>query len=102
VAAKGVKIVPKKTALKGKLVLFSASSAEQSALPHAEMGHGMFTYFLLKKLQESNGEANLSELDAYLSKQVPIKSTLMHSREQNPKTQYSPVVADEWGSWRLN
>lgn len=101
-ASRGVKIVPKQTNMHGNMVVFSASSNEQSALPHADMGHGMFTYYLLKKLQETKGAITLGELDTYLSKEVAIKSTLLHSREQNPKTHYSPVVSEEWSSWRLD
>ncbi len=40
-------------AIRGNMVVFSASSAEQSALPFANEKHGMFTYYLLKKFQES-------------------------------------------------
>lgn len=101
-ASRGVKIVPKETNMHGNIVLFSASSKEQSAMPHNEMGHGMFTYYLLRKLKETKGAITLGELDTYLSKEVSIKSTLVHSREQNPKTHFSPVVSDKWSTWKLN
>jgi ribosomal protein S26 len=100
-ASRGVKIIPKETELLGNLVIFSACSFEQSALPHREKGHGLFTYFLLKKIQETEGDVSLHELDEYLSKQVAIKSTLIHSREQNPKTRYSSLVSNEWQNWKM-
>ena len=99
--SRGVKIIPKETTAKGNLVLFSASSAEQSALPYTEKNHGLFTYYLLKKLQETQGEVKLGELDQYLSKEVSIKSTMILSREQNPKTQYSSSIRNEWETWKL-
>ncbi|MCD8237395.1 MAG: leucine-rich repeat protein [Prevotellaceae bacterium] len=47
---RGVAIKPKKNEPKGNLVVFSAASGEQTAHPYKEKGHGLFTYFLLKKL----------------------------------------------------
>lgn len=100
-SSRGVKIVPKETLAKGNVVIFSASTADQSALSYKEKGHGLFTYFLLKKLQESNGKVNLGDLDDYLNRNVSIKSTLMYSREQNPKTMYSPSLNNDWQTWKL-
>jgi hypothetical protein len=53
-AARGIKITPKSEPIEGNLVIFSACSAEQTSLPYSEKTHGLFTYFLLKKLQETN------------------------------------------------
>ncbi|MCK4406359.1 MAG: caspase family protein, partial [Bacteroidales bacterium] len=53
VAARGVKVKPKQQMLKGNVIVFSASSGDQSSLPYKEKQHGMFTYFLLKKLQST-------------------------------------------------
>lgn len=100
-ASRGIKVIPNKPMLQGNIVMLSASSAEQSALPYNEKGHGLFTYFLLKKLQESKGEASLFELDKYLNNQVSIKATMLHAREQNPKTSFSEDVSIDWKNWKL-
>jgi uncharacterized caspase-like protein len=100
-ASRGVKIVPKSMPLSGNIVVFSASDEEQSALPYQEQKHGLFTYFLLKKLKESSGEVTLAELDAYLSKNVALKSTIVNKQEQTPKTHFSPLVKGQWENWKL-
>lgn len=100
-ASRGVKIIPKSAPISGNIVVFSASDKEQSALPYEEQKHGLFTYFLLKKLKETKGNVTLSELDDYLSKQVAIKASLVNKQEQTPKTHFSPNVKDQWRNWQL-
>jgi uncharacterized caspase-like protein len=101
VAARGVKIKPKEESLNGKLVVFSASSGDQSSLPYKEKGHGIFTYFLLKKLQDSKGEVSYKELSDYLRSQVSLQSVVINSKEQDPQTNVSPSAVAEWEKWKL-
>jgi hypothetical protein len=49
-AGRMVKIKPAEENISGNMVVFSASTGEQSALPYKKEKHGLFTYFLLKKL----------------------------------------------------
>jgi uncharacterized caspase-like protein len=100
-ASRGVKIVPKNVSLTGHVVVFSASDENQSALPFEEQKHGLFTYYLLKKLQETKGEVTLLELDAYLAKQVSIKAAMINKQEQTPKTNFSPAITGSWENWKL-
>lgn len=100
-ASRGVTIKPKENILTGNLVVFSASSGNQSALPYYEKGHGMFTYYLLKKLQETSGQVSLGTLDEYLHKNVSVKSSIVNNREQNPHTNMSKNIAENWLSWEL-
>ncbi len=51
-AARSIKVRPKQNVVNGNLVVFSASSGEQSALPYENEQHGMFTFYLLKKIKE--------------------------------------------------
>ncbi len=44
---RGVIIKPKKSRLSGKMVVFSATDSDQTALPYVDKGHGMFTYYFL-------------------------------------------------------
>ncbi|MFZ9980859.1 MAG: caspase family protein [Cyclobacteriaceae bacterium] len=101
VAARGVKIKPKEETLNGKLVVFSASSGDQSSLPYKEKGHGIFTYFLLKKLQDTKGEVSYKELSDYLRSQVSLQSVVINSKEQDPQTNISPSAVAEWEKWKL-
>lgn len=99
--AKGVKIRPKKSSMSGNLVVFSSSSGTQESLFYKEKQHGIFTYFLLKKLQESRGNLSYGELAEYLSRMVPLTSTDINYKEQNPEVNASPQVADQWEGWEF-
>lgn len=101
VASRGIRLTPKKDALVGNIVVFSATSADQTALQYAEKSHGMFTYFLLKKLQESHGQCTYSELFDYLNKKVGEYSLRVNRKDQNPEVRTSPWVQNSWGSWRF-
>lgn len=101
-SARAVKVKPKEEQLRGKLVVYSASSGEQSSLPYDEKGHGMFTYFLLKKLQDSKGKLTYGELADYIKEQVSLKSVLVNEKEQNPQTNISPEVSSGWREWRFD
>ena len=76
-----------------------ASSEEQVALPYKEKQHGMFTYHLLKKLQESKGEISYGELFDYLERNVSIESLRINYKEQDPKLSISDTVHDSWTEW---
>ncbi len=101
-ASRGVKVNPKENPLSGNLVVFSASSGEQSSLPFNEKEHGFFTYYLLKKLQETSGVISYFDLSDYLNEKVSLKSVLINNKEQNPKVNVSPESQDVWQSWKIN
>ena len=100
-AARGIKIVPKDTPLKGNIVVFSATSSDQVALPYNEKQHGMFTYFLLKKMQNTAGNCSYSELSEYLKTEVSEYSLRINYTYQNPETSCSYSIRDEWEEWNL-
>lgn len=101
-AARGIKVVPRHSALKGNIVVFSATSGDQVALPYNEKQHGMFTYFLLKKLQETSGNCTYSELSDYLYSTVSEYSLRVNYKKQNPETSYSYDIDGEWENWTVN
>jgi hypothetical protein len=100
-ASRGVKIKPKEGSLSGNLVVFSASSGNQSALPYHDEGHGMFTYYLLKKLQESKGKVTMGELADYITNEVSIQSLKINEKEQDPKVNTSSKVINDWINWKF-
>jgi len=77
-------------------VVFSASSGEQTASPYHAQKHGIFTYFLLKKLQETNGAVKFGELDSYLRNEVGISSIRINGKVQDPVTTVSPQINQLW------
>lgn len=101
VAARAVKIKPKKGELKGNIVVYSATSAEQAAMPFREKQHGLFTYYLLKKLQESKGKTTFSELSDYLQDNVAKKSLLVNQKDQEPEVLISDKLLGTWKTFKL-
>lgn len=101
-AARGVKIVPKEEAIAENMVVFSSSSGEQSSLPYKEKQHGMFTYFLLKKLKETSGNIKYIELSDYLNKNISLQSVLINDKEQNPKLNCSEKSNHDLMNWKIN
>lgn len=68
----------------GNVIVFSAASGNQTALAHMEQNHGMFTYFLLKKLQETKGAVDLGSLSQYIEEKVSLESQLKNKKQQTP------------------
>lgn len=85
----------------GNMVVFSAAQGDETAYPYKEKGHGLFTYFLLKKLQETKGEVNLGELSDYLRKQVSRRAIVVNNKPQTPTTTYSINLNDSWRNLKL-
>jgi len=100
-AARAVKVKPKEGVLTKNLVVFTASSGDQSSLPYHAKEHGMFTYFLLEKIKESKGNVTYKELSDYLKEKVGINSYMINSKKQVPQVNISPVMEDNWESYKL-
>jgi hypothetical protein len=101
-SSRGVKIIPKESKLQGNIVIFHASSSDQSALAYSEKRHGIFTYYLLKKLKETKGKTTFGELFQFVKSEVSIRSPLINNAEQNPEISISKKVADDWEEWLIN
>jgi len=101
VASRGVKVKPKEGSLSGNLVVFSASSGEQSALSYSSQNHGVFTYHLLKNLKDSNGSIKYGELFDNLEQSVNITSLKENSKKQTPKVNTSSKVINDWRNWKF-
>lgn len=101
IAVRGVAIKPKTSSPQGRMVVFSAATDEQTAFPYTEKGHGMFTYYLLKKIRETKGECTLGELSTYICDEVAKQSIVTNGREQTPTTRSSASVTDSWRNLKL-
>ena len=101
VAARGVAREAKKETIGGKAVVFSASSGDETAMTYADKQHGLFTYYLLKKLQETEGNVTYEELAAYISKNVKKDAFLLNEKPQTPVVATSPAAASSWKSMKL-
>lgn len=101
VAARGVAREAKKETLKGNTVVFSAASGDETAMTFKEKGHGLFTYFLLKKLQETKGDVNYEDLYKYIKDNVKRESFLTNEKVQHPATNVSENSANIWKQMKL-
>lgn len=101
-AARSVKVKPKEEMVSGNMVVFSASSGEQSSLPYKSEQHGIFTYYLLKKLQDTKGNISYGQLADYVKKQVSLESLRVNNKEQDPTVQVSIAVDGTWEDWTVN
>ena len=85
----------------GNLVVFTASTGDQKSYTFKEKGHGMFTYYLLKKLQETKGDVSFDELAKYIKDNVEQNSLLKNNALQNPSILVSSQISEIWKNWSL-
>ncbi len=88
--ARGAVVKAKAGTPKGNMVVFSAAQGSETAYHYGKKKHGMFTYFLLKKLQETKGDVSLEELGNYIIQQVKQHSPTENGHLQTPTIQVSP------------
>ena len=101
VAARGVAREAKKEMLSGSTIVFAAASQDETAMAYKEKTHGMFTYFLLKKLQDTKGDVTYGELAEYIKKNVQKESILVNDKSQSPNIATSVAVIESWSSMTL-
>lgn len=100
-AARGVAIKAKPQAPQGKMVVFSAAQGDETAYPFKEKEHGLFTYYLLKKLKDTKGNVSLGELGNYVTEQVERKSIIANGKSQTPCVSTSATMVGEWKNQKL-
>ena len=88
-SARGVAIKAKPTAPIGNMIVFSAAQGDETAYPYKDKGHGLFTYYFLKKLQETKGDVTLGELSEYITDQVGKQSIVINRKSQTPNVSVS-------------
>ena len=97
-SARGVAIKARADAPTGKMVVFSAAQGDETAYPYREKGHGLFTYYLLKKLQQTKGNVTYGELGDYITEQVGRTAIVENSKPQTPTVMVAPALAQTWKS----
>lgn len=100
-SARGVAIKAKPAGPKGNMIVFSAAQGDETAYPYADKRHGLFTYFLLEKLQQSHGECTLGELEEYIVKNVSRRSIVKNGKSQTPSVNAASSMTDSWRGMKL-
>ena len=98
--ARGVAIKAKQGVPIGNTVVFSSSQDDETSLPYREKEHGLFTYVLLKKLQETKGDITLGELGKYVINEVGQKSVVINRKSQTPAVIPSTSLSN-WENLKL-
>ena len=100
-SSRGVAIKVKNDPVGDNTVVFSAATGDETAYPLKNQKHGMFTYYVLDKMQQSGGYTTLGELSDYVTQQVKRKAVT----ENNGKSQTPTVIASSnnngWRNWRF-
>jgi WD40 repeat protein len=99
-SARGTKLKPRESTLPGNMLVFSAASGDETAWPYKDMQHGMFTYYLLKKLQETKGDVNYKALADYINDNVYKTAIKLNNKPQTPTTK-AGTEAIGWENWKL-
>lgn len=95
-SARGVSIKVNEEKPKGNLIVMSAAQGDQTAYPYNEKEHGLMTYFVLKKLQDSKGMVSLGELSDYVIENVKKTSILENGKSQEPTV----ICGNDGIDWR--
>lgn len=95
---RGVEIAAEEGTLSsGNLIVFSAAQGNETAQGYQEQGHGLFTYYLLKELQENNGQITFGQLSDNLTNNVKRQAMQMKLRKpQTPTTNVSEQIENSW------
>lgn len=100
-SARGVAIKAKNSAPVGNMVVFSAAQGDETAYPNNEQQHGMFTYYLLKKIKETAGNVTYKELGDYVTDNVRKQSIVVNGKSQTPTIVPSTTIGSTWETWKL-
>ena len=77
----------------------TATSSTQRSMPYHDKGHGMFTYFLLKTLKDSQGTISIGNLFEEVHSAVETNSIWINNMEQTPELLNGPDIKAGWKEW---
>ncbi len=86
----------------GNMVVFCAAQGNETAQGYQEEGHGLFTYYLLKELQQSEGQLTYGKLARHLEDAVSRTApTLQLRKRQTPSAKATESLAGSWADTSL-
>lgn len=101
-SARGVALKPKSPSPSRKMLVISSASGDETSYPYEEKKHGLFTYFLLKILKESEGNTSIRSIMDYVYSNVTKTSIVVNGKSQTPVISPSSELGDDWNNWKLN
>lgn len=100
-ATRGITIKTKMHVPDDKLIVLSATSNDETAFPIEQQKHGLFTYTLLRKIQETGGDITWGELADYVTATVKNRSIDINGKLQTPTVSVSSSMKDIWRNLKL-
>lgn len=100
-SSRGVAIKVKDEAPQGNMLVFSAAQGDETAHQLEEMHHGLFTYYLLKGIQNAGGDPDMGTLTEYVTKQVKRQSVVINNKKQTPTIIPSQSLSGNWQTMKL-
>lgn len=83
-SVKGITVTPVNPELGPNMILMSSSSGTESSIVDDQNQHGIFTYHLLKRLQEAKGEISIESLFNLVRKDVALTAIKKYNKIQTP------------------
>lgn len=96
VSSRGVAIKAKEVKPQGQMVVISACQGTETAYPYEGQNHGLFTYFVLKKIRETSGNVTLGSLYDFVRDKVSNTSVEVNSKSQTPSVIVSNLIGENW------
>ncbi|MGM9679549.1 MAG: caspase family protein, partial [Bacteroidaceae bacterium] len=85
----------------GDMVVLTAASGTETALSFDEKAHGLFSYYVMKKLQDTKGDVTFGQLYDYVKKEVKRKSIVAMGKKQTPSVTCSSKIEGKWKNLKL-
>lgn len=100
---RAVEVVAEEATLdNGSLIVLSAAQGNETAMAFPEKGHGLFTYYLLKELQDTYGNVSFGDLSDRVIERVSHQAQLMKvSKTQTPSINTTQQIANRWRNMRF-
>ncbi len=83
-SVKGITVTPVNPELGPNMILMTSSSGNESSIVDDQNQHGLFTYHLLKRLQEAKGEISIESLFNLVRKDVALTAIKKLNKIQTP------------------
>lgn len=100
-AARGVVLKPKEAQVTGNTVIIASAFGNETSYAYDDKKHGMFTYFLLKKIKEDKGRSTVENIFEYVKDKVSKISIVINGKPQTPTMSISPIIGNDWKGWML-
>ncbi len=97
----GLRRTAKNTVIESNMIILAASSGSEVSQEYESKSYGLFTFFLLKILQDTKGKITYGELATRLIEEVHLTSLNPQNGfvEQKPQANAGKNLGETWKNW---